>query len=53
MLVGEAAQKARGAVQGLPPLLKWPKQADSAGPWAMLGLFAGVRAAARSCATPN
>lgn len=42
MLVGEAAQKARGAVQGLPPLLKWPKQAESAGPWAMLALFAGA-----------
>ncbi len=42
MLVGEAAQKARSSVQGLPPMLKWPKQAESAGPWAMLVLFAGV-----------
>ncbi|KAI7846028.1 hypothetical protein COHA_000565 [Chlorella ohadii] len=42
MLVGEAAQKARSSVQGLPPLLKWPKQAESAGPWAMLALFATI-----------
>lgn len=41
MLAGEAVQSARKAVPGLPPLLKWPKEAERIGPWALVAMFAG------------